>query len=1385
MDENSRHEATVKNVPFRILKSCTNVKYDRSWKEATVLFSLKPDHQPPCRMIVCYSYGKQISINIAEVLDNFQVQPDRGRVTIVSHRTMSTFCMDQVEKNCALKVEEVLTNMCRWLSTKENQVSLNAEKFKINATPEKKLSGIIRKITSPLQSSRSSLQDNKTVVVRHHSISDNKAENVAPKKVHLPPNRDSMKETHIENSFALPLAYSPTAKTSAKFRSTEKRKNGNESGHGSTVFVSPKQTHSFSNNSIDLTKCNDSSRNETSNMKENISPSMHSKENPTDSSSPYTVKQKRLSQDAGRKSKCSDGKPKPSPSVSPINKLSDMQGTGPEMQSVRSSVGPSLSSTQKKRKSQELEMNSEEMNKSPKKIGSSEKIDMSSKLSVLIPDETPALVSQNCEVRLLCMDLSAYSPIRNAHNNGSEHAESFYVDEQKSNAITAELQLAEEQLGHHLQSDQEDDSLPNIENNSKNPDEVKKLVDLTDDHPEEPIEPNLDPSPKKSLVRTKRSYSDIKRTAGDEISFHGKRKFCSPSPGRKVSPGEQSNKPKKALNERKKFNEFRRAQADMRQSRGDKEVSFEEIKENTSPNSMDRIKKGLDKSSFYGTKSQHSSLLAEMSKYRIEHRTPSPKSKRFSSLSPIRGKSATARRSLLQVDVGDESKENNKSSSIWYTENDNNNNDDTVSEESYPLKPLTNSENLSSGQDGGFQNIGNTCYMNSVLQSLFGLLPFCVDLHNLEKKAAAFLGPESLFRALLDLMIHKITGRIKRADLLNVKQAISANAKQFYGMSQHDAHEFLRLCLDILQQDVAKINMKVSEKVEALTDDNNLFDNGAIISDEVKLQCPVSSNFSFKVKNQITCEKCRKVTCTEEELFDLPVELQPSGEKQNSNDSMHLQDLIDLFFASEDLEYHCEFCKHNRATLSRVISKLPRIMMVYLKRYSYNQTLDYSLKLNENIGLSRYVTFGHLSTDNVICESPPVETTLPALFQSHATNLSKVSEDLLKVFQDDDSTTFSKPAATNNNNDHDVITNFAGSNLNNSKSRSRLADGDSYLSKSWGKLNPDMSFSDDAVMFEELDKKRIIDEDLEHKVEAMTEDEQIQLAMQLSIEEQSKKAEHRKNSDQVDLTSDEIDIELNDNDVDNNNVTVSDTISDTESSLPAESSEKINDNKQHNFNFNNSTSSSNQTASDEENHKATIDSINRTPESSTNGSNGSGSCSETRTASTSESSLVTIGSTQLDAYLSDMDEEVNNFETRSQVFASYKSKSPSPTKVGEDNVQSHDSPVSEPKQVATSNNEAIGHSNISPDKFQENETTGHLPHSYRLVSVVSHSGSSLKCGHYISDVLKDLGKQEWSNCDDNKVLPVSEDAVLSGRQSSAYLLFYLQKDFLRLYDTSK
>ena len=158
-------------------------------------------------------------------------------------------------------------------------------------------------------------------------------------------------------------------------------------------------------------------------------------------------------------------------------------------------------------------------------------------------------------------------------------------------------------------------------------------------------------------------------------------------------------------------------------------------------------------------------------------------------------------------------------------------------------------------------------------------------------------------------------------------------------------------------------------------------------------------------------------------------------------------------------------------------------------------------------------------------------------------------------------------------------------------------------------------------------------------------------------------------------------MELNDNDVDNNNVTVSDTISDTESSLPAESSEKINDNKQHNFNLNNSTSSSNQTASDEENHKATIDSINRTPESSTNGSNGSGSCSETRTASTSESSLVTIGSTQLDAYLSDMDEEVNNFETRSQVFASYKSKSPSPTKVGEDNVQSHDPPVSEPKQV--------------------------------------------------------------------------------------------------------
>ncbi|XP_066539328.1 ubiquitin carboxyl-terminal hydrolase 29-like [Hoplias malabaricus] len=61
---------------------------------------------------------------------------------------------------------------------------------------------------------------------------------------------------------------------------------------------------------------------------------------------------------------------------------------------------------------------------------------------------------------------------------------------------------------------------------------------------------------------------------------------------------------------------------------------------------------------------------------------------------------------------------------------------------------------------------------------------------------------------------------------------------------------------------------------------------------------------------------------------------------------------------------------------------------------------------------------------------------------------------------------------------------------------------------------------------------------------------------------------------------------------------------------------------------------------------------------------------------------------------------------------------------------------------------------------------------YRLHGIVSHTGRSLDCGHYISDVAEGQGNS-WLTLDDSEVSCTKESVVLKRRERGAYLLFYV------------
>lgn len=89
------------------------------------------------------------------------------------------------------------------------------------------------------------------------------------------------------------------------------------------------------------------------------------------------------------------------------------------------------------------------------------------------------------------------------------------------------------------------------------------------------------------------------------------------------------------------------------------------------------------------------------------------------------------------------------------------------------------------------------------------------------------------------------------------------------------------------------------------------------------------------------------------------------------------------------------------------------------------------------------------------------------------------------------------------------------------------------------------------------------------------------------------------------------------------------------------------------------------------------------------------------------------------------------------------------------------------------------------EELKRNAETGSLPHSYRLISVVSHIGSTSSSGHYISDVY-DIKKQAWFTYNDLEVSKIQEAAVQSDRDRSGYIFFYMHKEiFDELLETEK
>uniref|UniRef100_A0A8C3YEU4 Ubiquitin carboxyl-terminal hydrolase n=1 Tax=Catagonus wagneri TaxID=51154 RepID=A0A8C3YEU4_9CETA len=289
----------------------------------------------------------------------------------------------------------------------------------------------------------------------------------------------------------------------------------------------------------------------------------------------------------------------------------------------------------------------------------------------------------------------------------------------------------------------------------------------------------------------------------------------------------------------------------------------------------------------------------------------------------------------------------------------------------------------------GFPNLGNTCYMNAVLQSLFSIPSFADDLLS-QGFPWGKIPLDALSMCLVQLLVLKdiYNIKIKERLLVNIKKTISTVAEIFSDNIQNDAHEFLGQCLDQMKENMEKLNTIWETKLESEQGDSPQQVLTSNTATKV-LVCPVITNFEFELLRSIVCKACGQVVLKTEVSNYLSINL-PQGTEALP---LSIQSSFDQFFGAEELEYQCEKCKHRSSVAVHKFSRLPRVLIVHLKRYSFNEF--WSLKKDDQeVIISKYLKLSSLCSEST---KPP----LPLSKNAHIKEFQ-----ILKIFQRINSETF-------------------------------------------------------------------------------------------------------------------------------------------------------------------------------------------------------------------------------------------------------------------------------------------------------------------------------------------------------------------------------------------
>ncbi|XP_026331558.1 ubiquitin carboxyl-terminal hydrolase 2-like isoform X3 [Hyposmocoma kahamanoa] len=241
----------------------------------------------------------------------------------------------------------------------------------------------------------------------------------------------------------------------------------------------------------------------------------------------------------------------------------------------------------------------------------------------------------------------------------------------------------------------------------------------------------------------------------------------------------------------------------------------------------------------------------------------------------------------------------------------------------------------------GLRNIGNTCFMNSVLQCLSNTRPLLEyvseDKYTSEINTTLSCMKGALIKAFASVVKELWRGGERDAvvNTTSLKAQVQRFAPRFMGYSQQDAQEFLRYLLEGLHEDVNRVTAKPKPILAEI--DDGLSDSAKAAeawSRYLRMEdSRVGDIFVGQLKSTLRCTHCNHDSVTFDPFWDLSLPI-PSR-----TGNLKLQQCLAHFTREEEMDGDekptCSKCGVRRKCLKWfTVHKFPQVLVLHLKRFS-------------------------------------------------------------------------------------------------------------------------------------------------------------------------------------------------------------------------------------------------------------------------------------------------------------------------------------------------------------------------------------------------------------------------------------------------------------------